>query len=100
VTLDAHKDNQFFFFHLTGRLAAVLLLTLAVGLMEASASVGGGHHRPAPLPSKILLMNNLLDELDDSLPQCSAAFRRVQEGERAAHSSYPPDVKGSWVSQE
>ena len=116
-----------FLFHLTGRLTAgcmlllhlLLLLTLAVGLMEASASAsvgrnGGGqqqHRRVGNDPAdaaarlampnaKILLMNNLLDELDDSLPECSAAFRRVQDAERAAHSPYPPDIKGSWVSQE
>lgn len=44
-------------------------------------------------------MNNLL-ELDESMPECSAAFRRVQQGERDAHSSYPPDLRGLWVSQE
>ncbi|KAI9557447.1 hypothetical protein GHT06_017275 [Daphnia sinensis] len=51
-------------------------------------------------PSSSILMNNLLLELDESLPECSAAFRRVQHGERSAHASYPPDIKGLWVSQE
>lgn len=51
-------------------------------------------------PSSSILMNNLLLELDESLPECSAAFRRVQNGERSALASYPPDIKGLWVSQE
>ena len=45
------------------------------------------------------VLNNLLAQ-DDSMTECSAAFHKVQENERLSYAPYPPDMKGSWVSQE
>lgn len=66
------------------------------------ASSGSGKRlksRQSQQQDPTFLINNLLD-IDESMPECSAAFRRVQRGERDAHSSYPPDLRGLWVSQE
>lgn len=73
------------------------MLLLAAASAVATTGRKGATRNDDPTSS--ILMNNLL-ELDESLPECSAAFRRVQEGERSAHASYPPDIKGLWVSQE
>ena len=51
-------------------------------------------------------MNNFLTaasaaaNMDQSIPECSAAFQRIQDQERLAYAPYPPDFKGTWVSQE
>lgn len=81
-----------FRFPLSFCLGPLMLVVLAV------CSVSGNRSRPRTRPDDIF-MNSLL-ELDESMPECSAAFRRVQQGERDAHSSYPPDLRGLWVSQE
>ena len=75
------------------------LLLVGLVVVVTAGRAGNNRNRIQDDPTSSILMNNLL-ELDESLPECSAAFRRVQEGERSAHASYPPDIKGLWVSQE
>lgn len=88
---------------IAGRSLRLVALMVTVAMATTSADSNRQTHRANRLgdtndPS--ILMNNLLLELDESLPECSSAFRRVQHGERSAHASYPPDIKGLWVSQE
>ncbi|XP_046438475.1 protein APCDD1-like [Daphnia pulex] len=79
-----------------------LMVTVAMATTSADSSNRQTHrgNRLGDTNDPSILMNNLLLELDESLPECSSAFRRVQHGERSAHASYPPDIKGLWVSQE
>jgi hypothetical protein len=97
--------SSIFLFIVTGRSGCFRLVALMVTMSvvtsadrkTSSRNRLDTHHNDA---ASSILMNNLLLELDESLPECSAAFRRVQSGERSAHASYPPDIKGLWVSQE
>ncbi len=77
----------------------MLLLLAGLVAVVTAGRAGNNRNRIHDDPTSSILMNNLL-ELDESLPECSNAFRRVQEGERLAHATYPPDIKGQWVSQE
>ena len=43
--------------------------------------------------------SNLLAD-DDSLDGCDASLQRLRDRERHTHAPYPPDFKGSWVSQQ
>ena len=47
----------------------------------------------------ISMLNHLLEE-DQSLDECSTALERVRHLERRTFAPYPPDIKGSWVSQQ
>jgi hypothetical protein len=83
---------------------ALLLLVTATGRHQVKASTstsGQDTNRIRPLT-----MNNFLTaasaaaNMDQSIPECSAAFQRIQDQERLAYAPYPPDFKGTWVSQE
>jgi len=43
--------------------------------------------------------SNMLAD-DDSLNECDASLQRLRDRERHTHAPYPPDFKGSWVSQQ
>lgn len=78
---------QLFLAFQNGRYTAIV----SIILLAITNHVNGGRMRT--------ILNNVLVQ-DDSLPECSTTFQRLQDEERLAHSPYPPDMKGSWVSQE